>query len=83
MKKKLTSIARDKEIDELKKLVYQTSEEDNEVYGRPISYQDSSSKKIYQSFVPYEAGNNFKYNNMENDVYYYQNNEVKRNQVAK
>lgn len=78
LKKKLSSIARDKEIDDLKKLVYKTSDEDNEVYGRPVSYQDSTSKKIYQKFIPYDGNNNFKYNNMENEVYYYQNNDVKR-----
>lgn len=68
LRKKLTSIAREKEVDDLKKLVYKTSDDENEV-----SYNDPSTKKIYQKFIPYgyENANNYKYNNMENDVYYY------------
>lgn len=76
LKNKLTSISRDKEIDELKKLIHPTSDDDNEVYGRP--YNDESASKIYQKFVPYDKNNHFKYNNMENDVYYYNNNDGKR-----
>lgn len=74
LKKKITSIAREKEVDELKKLAYKTTDDENETYGRPVSYNDPSSKKIYQKFIPYgyENLNNYKYNNMENDVYYYQ-----------
>lgn len=78
LKKKLTSIARDKEIDELKKLMYETSDDDNnEVYGRPILYNNPTNKKIYQKFLPYETNGNFRYNNMENDIYYYQSNDDK------
>lgn len=79
LKKKLTSIARDKEIDELKKLINNSSD-DNEVYGRPIMYTDANNKKVYQKFIPYDSnGNgNFKYNNMENEVYYYQHHDDKR-----
>jgi len=70
---KLTSIARDKEIEELKKLMSNqaSSDYDNEVVGRP----HGDATKYYQQFVPYEGKN--KYNNRENEVYYY-NNEVKR-----
>lgn len=73
LKKKLTSIAREKEVDELKKLMYKTSnDQDNEVYGRP---NDPSKMKTYQKFIPYGGGvNNYKYNNMENEVYYYRDN---------
>lgn len=72
LKKKLTSIAREKEVDELKKLVYKTNESDNEVYGHPMSsYNDVSPKNVYQKFVPYGEGNNYKYNNMENEVFHY------------
>lgn len=81
LKMKLTSIARDKEIDELKKLVYATSDGNNEseVYGRPVMYNDPTTQKIYQKFIPYDASDNFKYNNVENDAYFYHNNnEVKR-----
>lgn len=82
LKKKLTSIARDKEMDELKKFIYEISNDDNEVYGRPMSYNDPTSKKIYQKFIPYDASGNFRYNNMENEVYYYHNDDAKRS-VAK
>jgi hypothetical protein len=82
LKEKLTSISRDKEIDELKKLIYATSDdENNEVYGRPVSYNDPTTNKISQKFVPYDRNNHFKYNNMENDVYYYNNNIEKRSAV--
>lgn len=69
LKKKLTSIAREKEVDELKKLMYKTSnDQENEVYGRP---NDQSKMKTYQKFIPYGGATNYKYNNMENEVYYY------------
>lgn len=68
LKHKLTSISRDKEIEELKRLM-DTANDDNEVYGRPISYNDPTTNKITQKFVP--LNNHFKYNNMENEVYYY------------
>jgi hypothetical protein len=74
LKSKLTSISRDKEIEELKRLI---DTDDNEVYGRPVSYNDPTTNKISQKFVPYDRNNHFKYNNMENEVYYY-NNEGKR-----
>jgi hypothetical protein len=74
----LASIARDKEIDELKKLVYKTDNGQSEVYGRPITYDDPSTKKIYQKFIPYSGKSNYPYNNIENDVYYYQNEDAKR-----
>lgn len=70
LKSKLTSIAREKEIDELKKFVYKTNEADNEVYSHPMSYNEMSPKKVYQKFVPY-GGNSYKYNNMENEVFHY------------
>lgn len=79
LKKKLASIARDKEIDELKKLVDRTNDiTDSEVYGRPMMYNDPATQKIYQKFVPYSGKNNYRYNNMENEVYYYQNDDAKR-----
>lgn len=81
LKNKLTSISRDKEIDELKKLIYATNDDENEVYGRPLAYNDPRTNKIYQKFVPYDRNNHFKYNNMENDVFYYNNNDAKRNAV--
>jgi hypothetical protein len=70
LKSKLTSISRDKEIEELKRLI---DTDDNEVYGRPVSYNDPTTNKISQKFVPYDRNNHFKYNNMENEVYYYNN----------
>lgn len=72
LKKKLTSIARDNEIEDLKKLIYKIGDE--EFYNR-----NEQSKNVYQKFIPYDAHNN--YNNVENDVYYYQNNDVKRSGV--
>lgn len=80
LKNKLTSISRDKEIDELKKLIHTTSDDDNEVYGRPM-YNDGASNKIYQKFIPYDKNSHFKYNNMENEVYYYNNNDGKRSSI--
>lgn len=77
LKDKLTSISRDKEIEELKKL---SSVYENEVYGRPVSYSDAMTNKIAQKFVPYDRNNHFKYNNMENEVYYY-NNDKKRSSL--
>lgn len=75
MKKKLSSVARDKEMEDLKKLVYNTGSDDD-AYGR-----SAYKEPVYQTFVPYDR-NNFKYNNVENDVYYYhQNNDVKRSGV--
>lgn len=78
LKNKLTKISRDKEIEELKRLIDTTKDDDNEVYGRPVSYNDPTTNKIYQKFVPYDRNNHFKYNNMENEVYYYSNNDGKR-----
>lgn len=79
LKKKLASIARDKEIDELKKLIDQTNigAGDGDIYGRPVAFNDPKSQKVYQKFVPYNP-TNFPYNNMENEVYYYQNEDAKR-----
>lgn len=79
LKSKLTSISRDKEIEELKRLIDNTNIDNNEVYGRPVSYTDPTTNKIYQNFVPYDKNNHFKYNNMENEVYYY--NDAKRNAI--
>jgi hypothetical protein len=76
LKRKLTSISRDKEIEELKRLIDNTNDDDNEIYGRPVSYNDPTTNKISQKFVP--LNNHFKYNNMENEVYYYTNNDGKR-----
>lgn len=78
LKRKLTSISRDKEIEELKKLMYNADENDNEVYGHPIMYNDHKNSKSYQQFVPYQGRADSRYNNVENDIYYYQNNDVKR-----
>lgn len=79
LKKKLASIARDKEIDELKKLMdHKTSVNDSEVYGRPMAFNDPKTQKVYQKFVPYSGANNYRYNNMENEVFYYQNDDAKR-----
>lgn len=80
LKAKLANIARDKEVEELRKYANAMSKDDNsnEVVSR---YGDTSSK-MYQKFIPYEGQNNFKYNNMENDIYYYYTNEVKRNSKA-
>jgi hypothetical protein len=82
LKSKLASISRDKEIEELKRLIDTTNEVENDVYGRPVSYNDPTTNKIYQKFVPYDRNNHFKYNNMENEVYYY-NNDVKRSKGMK
>jgi hypothetical protein len=73
LKKKLTNIGRDKQIHELKNLIYST--QDNEVFERP----SIEPRKIYQKFIPYDA---VKYQNLENqnDVYYYNNNIVKRDE---
>lgn len=74
LKEKLTNIARDKEIHELKKIANQMTLDDTEV----IAYSDPGSNNIYTKFVPYEGLKNNKYNNNENDNYYYYTNEVKR-----
>lgn len=68
VKKKLTDIAQEKELDELKKLVYKTTSADE-----AASYNDVSNNHYYQQFVPfgYDAKNKYKYNDMENEVYYY------------
>lgn len=68
LKKKLTTIATEKEIEDLKKLVYKTSDSVNEFYGH------TANMKPYQEFIPYgyDPTNIYKYNNVENDVYYYQ-----------
>jgi hypothetical protein len=61
--------------------MYQTnSVGESEVYGRPMAFNDPKSQKTYQKFVPYSGGNNFPYNNMENEVYYYHNDDGKRSQ---
>ena len=71
LKQKLTSIARDKEVEELRKFAYDMNLiEDHDMYG---------NNKIYQNFIPFEAQKNHKYDNNENDLYYYYTNEVKRN----
>lgn len=60
----------------MKKLIYRIG--DDEFYGKP----QASKSVYYQQFIPYDAQNNLnKYNNVENDVYYYQNNDVKRSVV--
>lgn len=78
LKKKLTSIARDKEIEELRKFAYNMNlMEDHGIYG--ASGDRSKNNKFYQNFVPFETQKNFKYDNNENDFYYYYTNEVKKN----
>lgn len=66
LKKKLANISQDKEIAELKNLIYSTTDNDNEVYERP----STKPRKFYQKFIPYDASS------MENDISY--NNIVKR-----
>ena len=74
LKEKLSTIARDKEIDELKQIANQMTRDDHEV----VSYGDTSNNNIYQKYVPYEGAKNYKYNNNENDIFYYYTNEAKR-----
>lgn len=75
LKEKLSNIARDKEIDELKQIANQmTRDVDHEV----VAYGDTSNNNIYQKYVPYEGAKNYKYNNNENDIFYYYTNEAKR-----
>ncbi|XP_070507408.1 uncharacterized protein ETH [Chironomus tepperi] len=78
LKQKLTSIARDKEIEELRKFAYDMNLiGDHDMYG--ITGDQNKNNKIYQNFIPFETQNNHKYDNNENDFYYYYTNEVKRN----
>lgn len=58
---KLMSLARDKEIDDLKRLIYITYSGKGDV--------DSVEKQVYQKFVPLDMD---KYND-NNDIYYYKN----------
>lgn len=63
LKEKLSNIAREKKIDELKKIASQmTRDIDHEVV----------------SYIPYEGTKNYKYNNNENDIFYYYTNDLKR-----
>jgi hypothetical protein len=73
LKEKLSNIARDKEVHELKKIANQMTRDDTEV----VAYGDPGSNNIYTKFVPYEGTKNYKFNNNENDIFYYYN-EVKR-----
>lgn len=70
LKKKLTRIAKEKEVEDLRKLVYKTSNAENNI---DAAFDNASVGKFYQKFVPY--GNDFaknnKYQNMENEVYFY------------
>lgn len=78
LKEKLSNIARDKEIEELKRIANKMSRDiDHEV----IAYGDMTSNNIYQKFVPYGTDRSGKFNNNENDIYYYYNNEVKRSNM--
>lgn len=73
LKEKLTNIARDKEVHELKKIANKMTRDDTDV----VQYGDPGSNSIYTKFVPYEGTKSYKYNNNENDIFYYYN-EVKR-----
>ncbi|KAG5677294.1 hypothetical protein PVAND_007063 [Polypedilum vanderplanki] len=79
LKEKLSTIARDKEVEELRKFAYQMSkDDDNEINMRPYG-SDRTQNKIFQKFIPYDSSSkDLKYNNKENDVYYYYSNEIKR-----
>jgi hypothetical protein len=78
LKEKLSNIARDKEVEELRKFAYQMSkDDDHEVVMRPYN-SDSPQSKVFQKYIPFDNPKDFKYNNKENDVYYYYSNEVKR-----
>lgn len=80
LKHKLSSVATDKEVEELRKFAYDMNLiEDHDMYGLPGD-RSKNSNKIYQNFVPFETQKNHKYNNNENDFYYYYTNEVKRNE---
>lgn len=58
--------------------MYETSDDENiEVYRRPTSYTDPVTRKIHQTFVPYDG--NFRYDNVDNNAYYYQHD--KRDEV--
>lgn len=71
LKQKLTSIARDKEVGELRKFAYDMNLiEDHDTFG---------NNKMYQNFIPFEAQKSHLYDNNENDLYYFYTNEVKRN----
>lgn len=74
LKEKLSTIARDKEVHELKKIANQMTRDDTEV----VAYGDPGTNNIYTKYVPYEGTKNYKFNNNENDIFYYYTNEVKR-----
>lgn len=79
--RKLASIAREKEINELRSLMYESkNDEDNEVsvVGYPHALGNPSTNKIFQKFIPMEGHKQFKYNNRENEVFQYRNNDVKK-----
>lgn len=79
--RKLASIAREKEINELRSLMYDTkNDEDNEVsvVGYPHALGNPTNNKIFQKFIPMEGNKQFKYNNRENEVFQYRNNDVKK-----
>jgi hypothetical protein len=79
LKQKLSSIARDKEVEELRKFAYDMNMiGDHDMYGLPGDR--NKNNKIYQNFVPFDSQKSQKYNNDENDFYYYYTNEVKRNE---
>lgn len=71
LKTKLTKIAREKEIEELKKFVQNANKEANESYDHSMTYNDLSPKTVYQKFIPYGGGNSYKYNDMENEIFHY------------
>lgn len=67
LKQKLSSIARDKEVEELRKFAYDMNLIDDK--------DTSMTNKVYQKFIPYD---NQRYNSNENDVYYYYAHDMKR-----
>lgn len=79
--RKLASIAREKEVNELRSLMYDTkNDEDNEVsvVGYPYDLGNTANNQIFQKFIPMESNKQFKYNNRENEVFQYRNNDVKK-----
>ncbi len=67
---KLISLARDKEIDELKRLLYVTSQNKN----------GGQTNKDFQNFVPLDMDMKpYKFKNKEHEVYYYNSdNDIKK-----
>lgn len=64
LKKKLSQIATDRKIDELKEMIRTANDDDNNVVERP----SGEPRKVYQKFIPFDSS---RYESSQNDVYHY------------